>query len=56
MGYTVKSLPEVKTDLAEAKKYYRKKGGTLLLEDFKAEINFEIDYIRKFPEHYQIKY
>jgi len=56
MAFSVKFLPEVKIDLAEAKKYYFKKGGTSLSEDFKAEVNSEIDYIRKFPEHYQIQY
>jgi hypothetical protein len=56
MAFSVKFLPEVKTDLTEAKKYYFKKGGNPLSEDFKAEINSEIEYIRKFPEHYQVQY
>jgi len=56
MAFSVKFLAEVKTDLTEAKKYYFKKGGNPLSEDFKAEINSEIDYIRKFPEHYQVQY
>ena len=43
MVFSVKFLPEVKTDLTKAKKYYFRKGGVSLSEDFKAEINSEID-------------
>ena len=56
MVYGVKFLPEVKIDLSEAKDYYFDKGGNQLAERFKTEINSEIEYIQKFPEHYQIQY
>lgn len=55
MSYKIKLLPIVKTDLQEAKKWYNKqrKG---LGEEFKQEVNKEIDYIGEYPEHYQRKY
>ena len=55
MSYKIKLLPEVHKDLLGAKKWYNnKKAG--LGEEFKLEVNKEIDYIGEFPEHYQRKY
>lgn len=55
MGYKIKLLPVVHTDLRKSKKWYQDKNETLALE-FKAEIDKEIDYIGEYPEHYQRKY
>ena len=55
MAYTIKLLPIVQTDLGKAKKWYSEKSETLA-EEFKTEVNKEIDYIRGYPEHYQRKY
>jgi len=54
-GYKIKILPIVKLDLRKAKKWYQEKSANLAHE-FKIEVNKEIDYIRTYPEHYQIKY
>ena len=56
MPYEVKLLPIVRTDLQQAKAWYYNKGGASLAEEFKNEVNKEIDYISEFPEHYQPKY
>ena len=53
--YKVKLLPAVYTDLREAKKWYKKKTETLA-EEFKEQVNKEIDYIGEYPQHYQCKY
>ena len=55
MGYTIKLLPIVHTDLRKAKKWYNKKK-EVLGEEFKIEVDKEIDYIGRSPEHYQRKY
>jgi plasmid stabilization system protein ParE len=55
MGYEIKLLPIVYTDLRKAKKWYSDKSKALG-EEFKTEVNKEIDYIGKHPEHYQRKY
>ncbi|MDP2686710.1 MAG: type II toxin-antitoxin system RelE/ParE family toxin [Aequorivita sp.] len=55
MGYKIKLLPIVYMDLQKAKKWYREKNETLT-QDFKVEVDKEIDYIGAYPEHYQRKY
>lgn len=55
MAYKIKLLPIVQTDLGKAKKWYREKS-EILADEFKTEVNKEIDYIREHPEHYQRKY
>lgn len=55
MSYKIKLLPVVYTDLKTVKKWYYKKSKTLA-QEFKIEVNKEIDYIGKHPEHYQRKY
>jgi len=55
MVYKIKLLPIVQTDLGKAKKWYREKS-EILAEEFKTEVNKEIDYIGKHPEHYQRKH
>jgi len=48
MGYEIKLLPIVYTDLKKAKKWYSDKS-MALGEEFKTEVNKEIDYIGKHP-------
>ena len=55
MGYKIKLLPIVHTDLRNAKKWYQEKSEKLA-QEFKVEVNKEIDYIGEYPEHYQQKY
>ena len=55
MSYKIKLLPIVHTDLRKAKKWYHEKSETLA-QEFKIEVNKEIDYIGEYPEHYQLKY
>lgn len=55
MSYKIKLLPIVHTDLRKAKKWYHEKSETLA-QEFKTEVNKEIDYIGEYPEHYQRKY
>jgi len=55
MGYNIKVLPAVRTDLRKAKKWYLDKSEILALE-FKQEVDKEINYIGDHPEHYQLKY
>jgi plasmid stabilization system protein ParE len=55
MSYTIKLLPVVHTDLRKAKKWYNEQKEELG-EEFKVEVNKEIDYIGENPEHYQRKY
>ena len=55
MSYTIKLLPAVHTDLRKTKKWYNNKKEALG-EEFKEEVNKEINYIGKHPEHYQRKY
>ena len=55
MSYTIKLLPIVYTDLRKAKKWYSDKKETLA-QEFKIEVDKEIDYIGAYPEHYQQKY
>lgn len=55
MSYKIKLLPIVHTDLRKAKKWYHEKSETLA-QEFKAEVNKEIDCIGEYPEHYQRKY
>jgi len=55
MSYKIKLLPIVHVDLRNAKKWYNDKS-PILAEEFKAEVNKEIDYISEYPEHYQQKH
>lgn len=55
MGYKVKLLPVVHADLRKAKKRYQEKSQTLG-QEFKSEVEKEIDYISEYPDHYQLKY
>ena len=55
MAYKVELLPIVHEDLRKAKKWYQDKSEALA-EEFKAEVNKEIDYIGAYPEHYQLRY
>ena len=55
MNYTVKLLPIVHTDLKTAKKWYNEQRKELG-EEFKIEVNKEIDYIGEYPQNYQRKY
>ncbi|QTE21161.1 type II toxin-antitoxin system RelE/ParE family toxin [Polaribacter cellanae] len=55
MSYSIKLLPIVHTDLKKAKKWYNKEREGLG-EEFKIEVNKEIDYIGEYPQHYQRKY
>jgi toxin ParE1/3/4 len=55
MSYEIKLLPIVHKDLRKAKKWYSDKNQELA-NDFKIEVNKEIEYIGNFPEHYQRKY
>lgn len=55
MDYVIKLLPIVKTDLQKTKKWYNKKKNGLG-EEFKLEVNREIDYKKNHPEYYQLKY
>lgn len=55
MKYTVKILPIAHRDLQKAKKWYNEQRENLG-EEFKTEVNKEIDYISEYPKHYQLKY
>jgi plasmid stabilization system protein ParE len=55
MSYKIKLLPIALKDLKEAKKWYADKNEKLAIE-FKHEVNKEIDYIKQYPEHYQLRY
>lgn len=55
MSYKIKLLPIVGKDLQKAKKWYNEQREELG-EEFKAEVNKEIDYIGEYPRHYQRKY
>lgn len=55
MRHKIKILPIAYDDLRKAKKWYKDKSEILAIE-FKTEVNKEIDYITKYPEHYQRKY
>lgn len=55
MNYTIKLLPAVHSDLLTAKKWYNEQKDNLG-EEFKIQVNKEIDYIKRHPEHYQTKY
>ncbi|WP_139856475.1 type II toxin-antitoxin system RelE/ParE family toxin [Aequorivita sinensis] len=55
MDYEIKLLPIVQNDLRKAKKWYSDKNKALG-EEFKVAVNKEINYIGKYPEHYQRKY
>jgi toxin ParE1/3/4 len=55
MRYKIKLLPIVHVDLQNAKKWYHSKNPQLA-EEFKSEVNKEIDYIGECPEHYQRKH
>lgn len=55
MNYEIKLLTIVHADLREAKKWYSDKSKALA-EAFKTAVDKEIDYIGKYPEHYQKKY
>lgn len=55
MSYTVKILPIAYRDARDAKKWYNKQREGLG-DEFKVEVNKEIQYIREYPEHYQVRY
>ena len=55
MGYKIRLLPVAQQDLQAAKKWYNDQKANLG-EEFKLQVNQEIDYIGEFPEHYQRKY
>ena len=55
MSYKIKLLPFVHSDLRKSKKWYKDQNEKLA-EEFKEEVNKEIDYIGENPEHYQLKY
>jgi toxin ParE1/3/4 len=55
MDYTVKLLPVAYKDLITAKNWYNEQRDGLG-EEFKIEINKEIDYLSQNPNHYQQKY
>ena len=55
MSYKIKLLPIALKDLKEAKKWYADKNEKLAIE-FKHEVNKEIDYIKQYAEHYQLRY
>ncbi len=55
MSYKIRLLPNVRQDLHAAKKWYNGQKPDLG-EEFKSEVNKEIDYIGEFPKHYQRKY
>lgn len=55
MSYIIKLLPIVHVDLRNAKKWCHAKN-PILAEEFKAEVNKEIEYIGEYPEHYQRKH
>lgn len=55
MSYKIKLLPIVYSDLKKAKKWYFDKSEDLA-DEFKIEVDKEIDYIGEYPENYQRKY
>lgn len=55
MSYRIKLLPIVYADLQKAKKWYHEKS-EILAEEFKIQVEKEIDYIGECPECYQKKY
>lgn len=55
MKYKLKLLPIVYQDLRKAKKWYLEINAALG-EDFKLKVNEELDYIRRYPKHYQKKH
>lgn len=55
MGYKVKLLPVVHADLRKVKKWCHEKSQTLG-QEFKAEVEKDVDYISEYPDHYQLKY
>ena len=55
MKYKLKLLPIVFQDLIKAKKRYFDINAELG-EDFKLQVNEELDYIRQYPKHYQKKH
>lgn len=55
MRYSVKLLPVAYADLRKAKKWYNDQR-TGLGEEFKEEVNKEIEYISNNPLHYQVRY
>ncbi|MAW96088.1 MULTISPECIES: type II toxin-antitoxin system RelE/ParE family toxin [unclassified Leeuwenhoekiella] len=55
MKYRIILFPKVLEDLKEAKKWYAAINPKLA-EDFKLEVNKEMDYIAHNPQYYQFKY
>ena len=47
MSYEIKLLPIVHTDLRKSKEWYQKKS-KILAQEFKIEVDKEIDYIGQF--------
>lgn len=55
MTYKIKLLPIARKDLQDAKSWYNNRKENLG-EEFKLEVNNEMDYIGEFPLHYQSTY
>jgi plasmid stabilization system protein ParE len=55
MAYKVKLLPIVHSDLREAKKWYQDKN-EILAQEFKEEVDIEVEYIGEYPHHFQRRY
>lgn len=55
MKYKLKLLPIAYQDLRKTKKWYLEINAELG-DDFKIKVNEELDYIKKYPKHYQKKY
>lgn len=55
MEYKLKLLPIVYQDIRKVKKWYLEIN-TALGDDFKLKVNEELDYIKRYPKHYQKKY
>lgn len=53
--YKIKLLPITHIDLQKARKWYNKQN-LKLGDDLKKEVNKAIDYIGKYPFHFQTKY
>ena len=55
MEYKLKLLPIVYQDIRKVKKWYLEIN-TALGDDFKLKVNEELEYIQRYPKHYQKKY
>ena len=55
MSYRVNILPIAYKDARDAKQWYNKQREGLG-DEFKAVVNKEIQFIREYPENYQVRY